>query len=139
MVDEQPTVALRRDRAVPPHRRRGQPRREDLLRELPHRDLVVVDRLPTRARDRVRPRHHRREQQRASELRHQTRIERASRDLSNRYRAAQTRKPSKQIEACARATDPGNKRPPRKPPHGLHQATSLCSINQGTLSAESLA
>ena len=67
VVEEQPTVALRRDRAVPPHRRRRQPSGQNLLRELPHRDLVVVDRLSTRPRDRVRPRHHRRDQHAVSE------------------------------------------------------------------------
>ena len=76
VVDQQSTVAITRDRAVAPDRRRRHAGRQDLLRELPHRDLVVVDRLAALRVDHPCPRHHGRDQHRAHELADVARIER---------------------------------------------------------------
>ena len=63
VVQEQAARARRLHSPVPPDRRRGQARGQDLLLELLHRDLVVVDRL-TPPNDRACLRHHRRDEQR---------------------------------------------------------------------------
>ena len=81
VVQQQAPLAGGRHGAVPPDGRRGQTRRQDLLRELPHRDLVVVGVLATRLNDRRGPRHHRRDQQRRCVLRNRQRIQRAARNL----------------------------------------------------------
>ena len=129
VVDQQPTVALRRFRAVPPHGRCRQPRGQDLLRELPHRDLVVVDVLAPALDDRVGTGHHRRDQHRCLELRDHGRIERAARNLSQRNGRAHARNPPEEIEAGTRTSDPGDERPPREPPHCLHDSASPeCSL-----------
>ena len=49
------------DRAVPPDPSRRKAGRKDLLRELPHRDLVIVDRLAALEPDRPSLGHHRRD------------------------------------------------------------------------------
>ena len=69
-MKQQAPLTRRLDGPVAPDRRRRHSCRQDLLRELPHRDLVVVGRLAARHRDGARPRHHRRDQQRCHELRH---------------------------------------------------------------------
>ena len=80
VVQQQTPLALGRDRPIPPHRRGRHPRRQNLLGELTHRNLVVVDRLAAPPVDRARPWHHRRDQQRRHVLGHLSRIERAARD-----------------------------------------------------------
>jgi hypothetical protein len=80
VVDPHGPAALRRGRTVAPHGRSRETRGQDLLGELPHRNLVVVDRLATRRDDGARPRHHRRDQQRRRVLRHRQRVERAAQD-----------------------------------------------------------
>ena len=50
VVQQQAPVALGGDRAVAPHGRLRHPGRQDLLGELLHRDLVVVDPLAARHR-----------------------------------------------------------------------------------------
>ena len=120
VVQEQAARARRLHGAVAPDRRRGQACGQDLLRELRHRDLVVVDRL-TSPNDRVCLRHHRRDQQRSDVLVDLPRVEGVARNLGERNRCARARKPSEQVEACARASHPGNEHSTRKPPCVLHR------------------
>ena len=83
VVKEQAARARRFHSTVAPDRRRGQACGEDLLRELLHRDLVVVDRL-TPPNDRVCLRHHRRDEQRCLVLQNRQRIERSARNRGER-------------------------------------------------------
>ena len=125
VVDEQPAVVLRRDRAVPPDRGLGEACGENLLPDLPHRDLVVVEGLAARLSDRGRSGHDRRDQHRCGELGHDRRVERDARNLGQRDRCAQAGKPAEQVEAGTGASDPGDERPSGVPPHGLHQNAPL--------------
>ena len=63
-----PLLLGRRHGAVAPDRGRRAARGQDLLRELPHRDLVVVDLLAALGVDGAGLGHHRRDQQRGHEL-----------------------------------------------------------------------
>ena len=81
VVHQQAPLARRRHGAVSPDGGRGQPRRQDLLCELLHRDLVVVRVLPAGERDRPRPWHHRRDQHRRCVLRDRHRIQGAAGNL----------------------------------------------------------
>jgi hypothetical protein len=62
MMKQDPLLARRLDGSVSPYRRRRESGRQDLLLELPHRDLVGVGRFSTRQRHGARPRHDRRDQ-----------------------------------------------------------------------------
>ena len=84
VVDQQRVPAPAFHRAVSPDRRTREARREDLLRELLHRDLVVVGRLPARHGDRRCSRHHRGDQERRLVLGHRGWVEGAARDLGER-------------------------------------------------------
>ena len=70
VVEQQPARAVRSHGTVAPYGGRRQAGREDLLRELPHRDLVVVDVLAAAGHESVRLRHDRRDEERRLELRH---------------------------------------------------------------------
>jgi hypothetical protein len=111
VVQEQAALALRGFPPVAPHRRRRQTRREDLLRELPHRDLVVVDRLAPWPSDDVRPRHDGWDEHLRDELGHGGRVQGAAGNLRERDRSAHRGKPSEQVEARAGASDPGDEHP----------------------------
>ena len=88
VVDKEPSLACRRHGTVAPHGRRREPCRQDLLRELPHRDLVVVDVLAAPRHDRAGRRHDRRNEQRRLELRHGSEWQRAARDVGQGHRGA---------------------------------------------------
>ena len=64
VVEQQTLLAGRLDRAIAPDGRRWQTRRQDLLRDLPHGNLVVINFLAALLLDRPGPRHHRWDQQR---------------------------------------------------------------------------
>ena len=68
VVQEQALVARGPHRAVAPHRRLRVAGRQDLLRELLHRDLVVVDVPEAGTEERGRLRHDRRDEQRRHEF-----------------------------------------------------------------------
>ena len=125
VVDEQRTAVLRRDRAVPPDRGLREACGENLLLDLPHRDLVVVEGLAARLSDRGRSGHDRRDQHRCGEFGHDRRVERVAGNLGQRGRCAQAGKPAEQVEAGTGASDPGDERPSGVPPHGLHQNAPL--------------
>jgi hypothetical protein len=85
VVNQQAPLACGLDRPVAPYGRRRQARRQDLLRDLAHRDLVVVRVLAATKRDRPGLRHDRRDEQRRLEPGHGQRVERAPRDGSREH------------------------------------------------------
>jgi hypothetical protein len=121
MVEQQAALARRLYRAVPPDRGHGVAPRQDLLLNLPHRDLVVVGRLAARHQDRPGPGHDRRDQQRRLVLRNAQRVERPTRDRDGeRRRCAHSGKPAHQIEAGAGPAHPLDERPSGCP-QSLHR------------------
>ena len=71
-------------RSVAPHRGGGHARGQDLLRELLHRDLVVVHVRTALLPENARLGHHRRDQQGRHELRHPSRVHDANRSSGDR-------------------------------------------------------
>jgi hypothetical protein len=68
VMEQEPAARVAGDRAIAPYGRGRHAGWQDLLRQLPHRDLVVVDRLAAPLGDRPRPRHDRRNEQRGDVL-----------------------------------------------------------------------
>src|SRR4029453_12904526 len=120
VVEKQTARARRAHGSVAPDRRRGQARGKDLLRELLHRNLVVVDRHAP-PNDRAGLGHYRRNENWSHEFPDLVRIQRSARDLRERDRSAHPRKPPKQVEPGPGASHPRDKRPPRYWPQSLHQ------------------
>ena len=115
MVEEEPLLPLCRDGAVTPHRRFRKSFRQDLLGDLPHRDLVVVRRLAARKGNPRRSRHDRRNEQRSAILGNAGRVKRPPRHLGESYfdasgqigvkREAQAR-PTCCLDECSPAEHP---------------------------------
>jgi hypothetical protein len=120
MVEQEAVLACRLHRAVPPDDGRWVARRQDLLLDLPHRDLVVVGRLAARHRDRPGSGHDRRDQQRRLIFRNAQRVERPTGDWDGERRGcAHTGKPAHQIEAGAGPAHPLDERRSGYP-HSFH-------------------
>jgi hypothetical protein len=132
VVQQEAALALGSHGAVTPDSRRRQSRRQDLLRELLHRDLVVVGVLAAALLDRPGPRHHGRDEHRRLVLRHVRRIERPTGYLGERDRRCHPRNPPEQVEAGARPAYPGDERPPGEPPHVLHGVTPPFRVVPGS-------
>ena len=115
VMHEQRLITLCLDGAVTPHRRHRKSCRQDLLADLPHRDLVVVHWLAARQSDRCRSRHHRRDQERAAILRNARWVKRPSRHSRESHLAA-CRQIGVEHEAQAHPTCRPNKRPPAQHP-----------------------
>src|SRR5918996_287719 len=115
VVEQQSSPALCRDGTVSPHDGGGQSGRKDLLRELPHRDLVVVRRLAAGHRDGASARHYRRDEQRGLVLGHRRRHERAPGDLGQGYCPA-AGKVGVEHEAGPGSTHRLDERPPTERP-----------------------
>ena len=106
IVDHRVVRALGRDGPIAPHDRRRKAGGQDLLGELPHGDLVDVDRLAAARLHRARPRHHRGNQQRRLELRNVARQQRATGDLRQCH--ARAARPHRVQH------EPGSRRPGRR-------------------------
>ena len=74
-MEQQAFLAGGRHRTVAPDGRRREAGRQDLLRKLPHRDLVVVGVLAAPQHDPSGPGHDRRDEQRGLVLRNRGRVE----------------------------------------------------------------
>jgi len=128
VVEQQPPLACRANGAVTPDGRGGQPGRQDLLLELPHRDFVVIRVLAALDLDRARLRHDRRDEQWACVLCHSNGVQCASRERPRE--GSPEPQPFRQEQSCARQPTDLEELP------SIHRNLSPRSIQNGIWGSE---